>query len=108
MTNLPLEDRCEIMEVVQTMQSLKQKRTKRWSNTLPQSHRVAPKCEKYTPTEESAGVKIDKRKVLDAKQIGSLIGSCRAARIREDSSVLLFQDSFKIKSLFNKSESFKF
>ncbi|KAJ3645638.1 hypothetical protein Zmor_023279 [Zophobas morio] len=108
MTNLPLEDRCEIMEVVQTMQSLKQKRTKRWSNTLPQSHRVAPKCEKYTPTEESAGVKIDKRKVLDAKQIGSLIGSCRAARIREDSSVLLFQDSFKIKSLLNKSESFKF
>lgn len=107
-SNLPQEERCEIMEVIHTMQSIKPKKsTKRWSNTLPTSHKVASKCEKYTPKEESAGIR-DHRKRVEDKQTGSLIGSCRAARIREDSSVLLFQDSFKIKSLLNKSESFKF
>ncbi|XP_044252491.1 uncharacterized protein LOC123003653 [Tribolium madens] len=108
-SNLPQEDRCEIMEVIQTMQSIK-KTSKKWSNTLPQSHRIAPKSEKYTPKEESAGVPRDgsHKKRGEVGQSGGLIGSCRAARIREDSSVLLFQDSFKIKSLLNKSESFKF
>ncbi|XP_008197316.2 uncharacterized protein LOC103314106 [Tribolium castaneum] len=106
-SSLPQEDRCEIMEVVQTMQSIK-KSSKKWSNTLPQSHKVAPKSEKYTPKEESAGVRDVCHRKREDKQSGSLIGSCRAARIREDSSVLLFQDSFKIKSLLNKSESFKF
>ncbi|RZC36928.1 uncharacterized protein BDFB_006066 [Asbolus verrucosus] len=108
-TNLPQEDRFEIMELIQTMQSIKPKKsTKRWSNTLPQSRKITPKCEKYTPKEESAGIRADggHRKRIEAS--GTLIGSCRAARIREDSSVLLFQDSFKIKSLLNKSESFKF
>ncbi|KAJ8986179.1 hypothetical protein NQ317_005653 [Molorchus minor] len=34
----------------------------------------------------------------------SLIGSCRAARIREDSSIFLLQDSFRIRSLLTKSQ----
>lgn len=107
-TNLPQEDRFKVMELIQNMQLGKTKKsTKRWSNTLPHLHKIAPENERYTPTEESAGVKMS-IKNGEHKQSGTLIGSCRAARIREDSSVFLFQDSFKIKSLLNKSDSFKF
>lgn len=120
-SSLPQEDRIELAELIQQLQMSKSKKssTKRWSNTLPHSNskiRMTATSEvvaKYTPKEESAGVKINESRTKEAVKLNnvnlnSLIGTCRAARIREDSSVFLLKDNFKIKSLLNKSESFKY
>lgn len=84
--------------------------------------------EKYIPKEESAGIKIEDTTVaggnssnslkhrrsnevllrkLGIERDGSLIGSCRAARLRQDNSILHFQENFKVKSLLKTKESFK-
>lgn len=103
-TNLPEEDRTEIIELITTMQSIKpRKSTKRWSSTLPQTYRVA-KTERYTLKDE--GANINEPETSATNKSVTLIGSCRAARIREDNSVFLFQESHRIKSLLNKCESF--
>ncbi|KAJ8929182.1 hypothetical protein NQ314_018153 [Rhamnusium bicolor] len=65
-SNLPQEDRLELSELIQNIQAVKSKKAhaKKWSGTLPQLNhrgRVSPKCEtlqKYTPKEESAGIRI--------------------------------------------------
>ncbi|XP_025836461.1 uncharacterized protein LOC108742227 isoform X2 [Agrilus planipennis] len=86
--------------------------------------------QRYIPKEESAGIRIDdgsrgdevskNEDVLIGKSLirnergnkidirgNSLIGSCRAARIREDNNIIYFQDSFKVQSL-SKKPSFKY
>lgn len=87
--------------------------------------------QKYTPKEESAGIRDTKHNVRDTNkekgkekfmskrwnkeqslngdknQEGTLIGSCRAARIRDDTNIIHFQDNFKIQSLM-KHSSFKY
>ncbi|CAH0563543.1 unnamed protein product [Brassicogethes aeneus] len=117
---LPQEDRVELLEIIHELQILKSKQSgKKWSNTLPHSSSKANVefFSKYTPKEESAGVKIvadgvadEKREELKLKNVNlnSLIGTCRASRIREDSNIFLLNDNFKIKSLLNSSDSFRF
>lgn len=117
--SLPKEDRIEMAELIQNLQSTKNRRTiaKKWSTTLPQMNikcKINPKCgtiQKYTPKEESAGIRIEEnvRKTENSFKINvnSLLGTCRAARIKEDSNVFLLHDSFKVKSL-KKSDSFKY
>lgn len=109
---LPQEERQELMELIQSIQSSKPKRTsaKRWSGTIPQTnhrskinHNAEP-VQRYTPKEESAGIKIrDETVRRNSNRISSsLIGTCRAARIREDYSVFYLNDSIKINSLLKK------
>lgn len=127
-SNLPREDRVELAELIQSIQLSKSKKSiaKRWSGTLPQmnqKNRISPKDEgiqKYTPKEESAGIRISNssgssngtnKETINFDYSGhrnSLIGTCRAVRIKEDNTVYFLHDSFKVKSLLNKSESFKF
>ncbi|VEN52709.1 unnamed protein product [Callosobruchus maculatus] len=120
-STLPSEDRIELTELIQNVQNSRPRRlnTKRWSGTLPQSNSYSRLSQngseppqRYIPKEESAGIKICDRDEMKTKNqsrsTASLIGTCRAARIREDSSVFYLQDSFKIKSLLNKSDSFKY
>lgn len=120
------------MELLETIHKLTNTRskahlTKRWSTSLPHFNKVrlngnykSQDLQKYTPKEESAGIPIaedlrrcgrawDKESLLKKfeQNQNTLIGSCRAARIREDNSILKFQDNFKVKSLLRKKESFK-
>ncbi|XP_050513012.1 uncharacterized protein LOC114349380 isoform X1 [Diabrotica virgifera virgifera] len=118
--NLPAEERLEILELIQSIQTSKARRSaaKRWSGTIPQVHHKCknlPKGEsiqKYTPKEESAGIKVKEDTEKNGKEVvrktSVLLESCRAARIKEDSVVFYLNDSFKIKSLLNKSDSFKY
>lgn len=107
------------METIQKISTEKNKRTwnKKWSSTLPalskSSSFVTRKVEalqKYTPKEESAGIAFDEHKNVQKwdkelilktleKSSGTLIGSCRAARIREDNSIQYYKETFKVKSL---------
>ncbi|CAH1179990.1 unnamed protein product [Phaedon cochleariae] len=120
-SSLPPGDRFELAELVQHIQSSKSRKssTKRWSGTLPkmnEKNRIELKNEssqKYTPKEESAGIQIRKIEADNSvrnsrNRNNALIESCRAARIREDSGVFYLHDSFKIKSLLSKSDSFKY
>lgn len=122
-TNLPQEDRKELCEMIRNIQTAKSRKAhaKKWSNTLPQPNLRAQAgfssknetIQRYTPKEESAGIKISDPKLEEKLKIknhstASLLGTCRAARIREDSSIFLLHDSFKIKSLLHKSESLKY
>ncbi|KAJ8957334.1 hypothetical protein NQ318_004813 [Aromia moschata] len=120
-SNLPQEDRAQISDLIQSIHTAKSKRyhAKKWSETIPQlnyRNKLSPNCEaiqKYTPKEESAGIRLRedteaKFQLKDAISTPSLIGSCRAARIREDNSVFLLQDSFRIRSMLTKNESFKY
>lgn len=122
-SNLPADDRLEILELIQSIQTAKSRRSlaKRWSATLPQvNHGQKNKSpsnnevvQKYTPKEESAGIKVtvepkEKRPKEPVRKTSVLLESCRAARIREDSGVFYLNDSFKIKSLLSKSDSFKY
>ncbi|XP_060523408.1 uncharacterized protein LOC132700218 isoform X2 [Cylas formicarius] len=119
-SNLPQEDRSELQEMIQMFHQSKLKKSlnKKWSQTLPHlssGGRVRPQGEavqRYTPKEESAGIRADSEDgqafEMTKVKAGSLLGTCRAARLREDSSVFLLEDSFKVKALLNKSESFKY
>ncbi|CAH1956180.1 unnamed protein product [Acanthoscelides obtectus] len=120
-STLPPADRMELTELIQNVQNSRPRRlnAKRWSGTLPQSKNYSRLSQngteppqRYIPKEESAGIKIcdqkEAKQKYQSRSTASLIGTCRAARIREDSSVFYLQDSFKIKSLLNKSDSFKY
>ncbi|XP_056631150.1 uncharacterized protein LOC130441471 [Diorhabda sublineata] len=119
-SNLPNEERLELLELIQSIQTSKARRSvgKRWSGTLPQVHQKSKTIskesfQKYTQKEESAGIRVkdeehSKKNVESVKKTSDLLASCRAARIREDSGVFYLNDSFKIKSLLNKSDSFKY
>lgn len=120
---LPQEDRKEICEMIRNIQTAKTRKAHamKWSNTLPQPN-LKPQpgfssknevVQRYIPKEESAGIRIRDPKLEEKLKIknhstSSLLGTCRAARIREDSSIFLLHDAFKIKSLLHKSESFKY
>ncbi|XP_074039497.1 uncharacterized protein isoform X1 [Leptinotarsa decemlineata] len=119
--SLPPEDRVQLADLIHSIQTTKSKKStnKRWSGTLPQVNqksRVGTTTEtiqKYTPTEESAGIKIAGKEVgkkdeVSAVSSSSLLNTCRAARMKEDSGVFYLHDSFKIKSLLGKSDSFKY
>lgn len=99
----------------------KNKRTlnKRWSNTLPPlsktlsfSNKTVDATQRYIPKEESAGLKEQNAGLKEQnaewnllkkfeKNPDTLIGSCRAARIKEDNNngLLQIQEHFKTKSL---------
>ncbi|CAG9858916.1 unnamed protein product [Phyllotreta striolata] len=119
-SDLPPEERLEILELIQSIQTSKRRRSaaKRWSETLPQSNRNTLPTndkdveQKYTMKEESAGISIsteakDKRKE-PVRKTSVLLESCRIARIKEDFGVFYLNDSFRIKSLLSKSDSFKY
>ncbi|KAG5895213.1 hypothetical protein JTB14_035385 [Gonioctena quinquepunctata] len=118
---LPPEDRVDLADLIHSIQTTRSKKStlQRWSGTLPQvnkRNKLSPTNEtiqKYTPKEESAGIKIKEateegKMEMKPRSSSSLIGTCRAARIREDSGVFYLHDSFKIKSLLGKSDSFKY
>ncbi|KAK5641536.1 hypothetical protein RI129_010083 [Pyrocoelia pectoralis] len=138
---LPYEDRLETLEAIQKLTNEKAKQTfnKKKCNAFVQlsnskrkmnSELLLESQQKYTPKEESAGIRevstIDSTSMSEEKRLtkvdrlgiektfksdkgfdGTLIGSCRAARIREDTSILQFEDYFKIQSL-QKRSSFKY
>ncbi|KAJ8923096.1 hypothetical protein NQ315_001649, partial [Exocentrus adspersus] len=120
-TSLPQEDRKELSDLIRSVQAAKTKKSldKKWSSTLPQANLRAQagfgskneSIQRYIPKEESAGIRIRDPKLqekLKNHSTNSLLGTCRAARIREDNSIFLLHDSFKVKSLLHKSESFKY
>ncbi|XP_018566173.1 uncharacterized protein LOC108907125 isoform X2 [Anoplophora glabripennis] len=121
-TNLPQEDRKELCDMIRNIQTAKSRKAhaKKWSSTLPQPNLRAQAgfssknetVQRYTPKEESAGIRVRDHKLeklkIKNRSTSSLLGTCRAARIREDSSIFLLHDSFKIKSLLHKSESLKY
>lgn len=94
---------------------------KKWSNTLPQASKSCSKLntlgtdvQRYLPKEESAGIADPNMKQMiknkesilkkyeNAKD-SSLIGSCRAARLKEDSTnIFQLQENFKVKSLLKQ------
>ncbi|KAF2878692.1 hypothetical protein ILUMI_27479 [Ignelater luminosus] len=142
-TLLPNEERLEILEAIHKLtneRNNKRNVNKKKSNTFIQlsnsRRKITPEVfsedlQKYTPKEESAGIRDTKQNVRDTNkekgkekfmskrwnkeqslngdknQEGTLIGSCRAARIRDDTNIIHFQDNFKIQSLM-KHSSFKY
>lgn len=125
-THLLEEDRVELLETIHKLTASRNRRNaaKRWSSTLPQFNKgkfevkSSEGMQKYTPKEESAGIplsedvrgghfkKWDRERLMKQleKNKNTLIGSCRAARIREDSSVIQLQENFKIKSLMRSNK----
>lgn len=118
-SSLPQGDRLELAELIHSIQTSKPKRSsaKRWSGTIPQINqksKISPKNEtiqRYIPKDESAGIKLGdgiKKKPQSSKvsSTNTLIGTSRAARIKEDSTLFYLQESFKIKSILNHDETF--
>lgn len=120
------------MDAVSKLQAERQRKSinRKWSNTLPQLSRSFSQmviansskepAQKYIKKEESAGIGIEEMSEYDGgsrrrelwrkfecEREGSLIGSCRAARLRQDNSILHFQENFKVKSLLRMKDSFK-
>lgn len=117
--SLPQEDRLELLELIHSIQTSKSKRNsaKRWSGTIPQINqrsKISQKnqtVQRYIPKDESAGIKVEdgiKAKQKDSKSVctNTLIGTCRAARIKEDNTMFYLQESFKIKSMLHNGETF--
>ncbi|XP_050311537.1 uncharacterized protein LOC126747086 [Anthonomus grandis grandis] len=116
---LPEEEQSKLLEIIDNIHTAKAKKSlaKKWSSTLPHSSKINPAGEtatsvqKYTPKEESAGIRICQeethklRKALLRNE--SLLGTSRAARLKEDQNVFLLQENFRIKCLVNRAESFK-
>lgn len=118
-SSLPQQGRLELAELIHSIQASKPKRssTKRWSGTIPQINqrtRISPKNEtiqRYIPRDESAGIKVgedtnNKQQVSKALSTNTLIGTGRAVRIKEDTSLFYLQETFKIKSMLNNGETF--
>lgn len=122
-SHLPEEDRAELLETIHKLTNTTRNRkllNKKWSTSLPQFSKARLEIDekdlviqKYTPKEESAGIAlteevgsigvINMMRKLE-KMEGTLIGSCRAVRIREDSGVFCLQDGFKGKSLMRNKD----
>lgn len=132
---MPSDERMQIMGAIQDLAVENNKKCikKKRSNTITQfsgsrrkslSGVSADELQKYTPKEESAGIRLLDENAINEKTLiksrrwrqedsvnikhGTLIGSCRAARIREDNGGIHFTDSFKINSLLKSSTSFKY
>lgn len=134
---MPSDERMEIMEAIQDLVAVNNRKCnkKKRSNTITQfsgsrrktlSGVSTDELQKYTPKEESAGIRLHDENAINEKTLiksrrwrqedsvnvntkhGTLIGSCRAARIREDNGGIHFTDSFKINSLLKSSTSFKY
>lgn len=118
-SSLPQEDRLELAELINSLQSSKPRRNsaKRWSGTIPQINqrsRISPKKEeiqRYIPKEESAGIKAREHKtnIQQGSKIlptNTLISTCRAVRAKEDNALFYLQESFKIKSMMHNGETF--
>uniref|UniRef100_A0AAR5PCJ2 Mab-21-like HhH/H2TH-like domain-containing protein n=1 Tax=Dendroctonus ponderosae TaxID=77166 RepID=A0AAR5PCJ2_DENPD len=112
-STLPKEDQSKLLDIIDNIHTAKAKRslTKKWSSTLPHSSKICPSRElvqKYTPKEESAGIRISPEQTRKNKKpilrMESLLGTSRAARLKEDNNVFLLQDNFRIQCLVNKSE----
>lgn len=117
--SLPPEDRLQLTELIHCIQTSKPKRSsaKRWSGTIPQvnqRNKISPKNEmvqRYTPKEESAGIQLadsikNKKTVSKSFNMNNLIGTCRAVRIKEDTTAFYLQESFKIKAMLHHGETF--
>lgn len=117
-SSLPEDERRELHEMIHQLSMEKTKKTTstKWSNTLPSIKKVPPHAklediQTYTPTNEEGGFRAEQcgttlsspnkfhelMKKLEKKD--SLIGSCRAARLKEDNSIVYFHENFKTKSL---------
>ncbi|GJQ73347.1 hypothetical protein Trydic_g13716 [Trypoxylus dichotomus] len=117
-SSLPEDERRELYEMVHQLSTEKSRRTNttKWSNTLPSTKRAPPHAkaediQTYTPTGEEGTFRLEDcearltstnrfhelMKKLEKKD--SLIGSCRAARMKEDNGVIYFHENFKAKSL---------
>ena len=117
---LPTKERLQIMNTVQkhSAENKKTMRRRKWSNTLPSASGSSKPLisdlyfqeqtvQKYTAKNDSSEREthekhkpnniINLMKGVDQKN--TLLGSCRAARIREDSSVIHFQHRFKMELL---------
>lgn len=121
-SHLPEEERHELLETIHKLtNTTRNKRllTKKWSTSLPQFTKARLQMDdndlviqKYTPKEESAGIALEediggsvRREVIKKleKAEGTLIGSCRAVRIKEDSGVFCLQEQFRQKSLLMRN-----
>ncbi|KAL3274248.1 hypothetical protein HHI36_015658 [Cryptolaemus montrouzieri] len=115
-SHLPEEDRSKLSETIHQLQIAKTRRlhSKKWSTTLPSIQRTSTftsrdLLQKYTPTEESAGIREkEKYRHTVVTETNTLMRNCRALRLKEDSVVVPFQNDSKIKTLLRKSESFKY
>ncbi|KRT85494.1 hypothetical protein AMK59_93, partial [Oryctes borbonicus] len=117
-SSLPEDERKGLYEMVYHLSTEKTKKINatKWSNTLPSIkraplHAKADDIQTYTPTGEDGTFLLENcearltttnkfhelMKKLEKKD--SLIGSCRAARLKEDNSVIYFHENFKTKSL---------
>lgn len=114
--SLPKEDQTEILDIIQNVHMEKAKRSlnKKWSSTLPHSSKIFPQntqpVQRYTPKEESAGLQISPKERRKNKKLlrgESLLGTSRAVRLREDNGIFLLQESFRIKCLVHKADSFR-
>ncbi|XP_066248167.1 uncharacterized protein [Euwallacea similis] len=113
-STLPMEDQSKLLNILDNIHTAKARKslTKKWSSTLPHSSKINPFGEsgvqKYTPMEESAGIKISPGETANKLlRKESLLGTTRAVRLREDSNVFLLEENFRIKCLVNRSESIK-
>lgn len=122
-SHLPEEERTQLLETIHKLTNTTRNRrllTKKWSTSLPQFTKARLELtendlviQKYTPKEESAGIPLQedvggvgRREVMRRleKGDGTLIGSCRAVRIREDSGIFCLQDGFRERSLMGNSK----
>lgn len=112
---LPEEERLELVEAIHKMTTEKSKKAiqKRWSNTLPPTsktilypNRKAEGVQRYIPKDDWEDSGNGLLKNFEA-QTDSLIGSCRSARIKEDSNVglLEIEERFKAKALIRSQQS---
>ncbi|CAG9774038.1 unnamed protein product [Ceutorhynchus assimilis] len=104
-SSLAKEDQLRLLNIIENIHTAKAKKSlaKKWSSTLPQSSKINPFGQKYTPVEESAGIRIapeKSKKVLARNE--SLLDRSRAARLREDNNVFLLQENFRITTLVNR------
>ncbi|XP_076276024.1 uncharacterized protein LOC143206972 isoform X2 [Rhynchophorus ferrugineus] len=113
---LPKEDQNEILDIIQNihMNKVKKSLNKRWSSTLPHSSKIVPQdhqpIQRYTPKEESAGLQLspkEKRRTRGILRGDSLLGTTRAARLREDNAIFLLQENFRLKCLVHKADFFR-
>ncbi|KAL1494511.1 hypothetical protein ABEB36_010097 [Hypothenemus hampei] len=115
-SSLPKEDQSKLLSIIDNIHAAKAKRslTKKWSSTLPQSTKghLEEYVQRYTPKEESAGIRISPEETRKSKKrtvlrSGSLLGTTRAARLREDSNVFLLRDNFRSKCTVSNPDSAK-